>query len=161
MASVEPGYEVRRRIIEVIGGDSIVHSLLFPNWAQPQINANDTRVYNAHANLRDEQLLQVLPRVLVEVRLDSNNWEQQEDVTNSAPVTVWIHCIVPRDQDGTAELLDSRIRTLFSSTYLTNSRIIMSELVQTGQRYQLPEREFNDAWRYSSQYHAVNAGVLV
>lgn len=156
----QPDYEMTRRLVEVFSADSALQSLLYPEWASPKQGPNDTRIYGAHADIRDIALLTILPRVIIDLQLLSNNWEQEDEDTNSAPVEVHIHSFAPKDQYDTAEKIDSRIRTIISSTYLTNSRIIASELVQNGPKRRSVETRFEDAWRLTTGYKAENVGVI-
>ncbi len=158
--TTSPDYELTRRLIEVFSDDAELQTLLFPDWSVPKQNVLDTRIYSAHTDIRHPDLLTVTPRVIVDARLDSNDWEQQ-DARLSSPVTVHIHSLVAKDQYHSAILIDTRIRTIISSTYLTSTRIIASELVQSGVQRRFVEKLFDDAWRLVTPYNAQNVGVLV
>ena len=155
-----PDYELTRRLVEVFSEDADLQSLLYPSWSPAKVNTSDTRIYGAHADIRDPALLLVLPRVIIEATLEENEWEQR-DVRRSSPVSVFIHSFAVKEQYHTAELIDARIRTIIGSTYLTNSRIIASELVSHGKRRRFVETRFDDAWRITSGFSAQNVGVLV
>lgn len=155
-----PDYELTRRLIQIFSADTTMQELLFPSWAPSSQGPKDTRIYGAHVDLREPSLLTVLPRIIIDSRLVSNDWEQP-DIKRSGPVVVHFHSLSPREQYYGAELIDTRIRTILSSTYLTNTRIISSELVPEGQRRRYVETKFDDAWRVTSRFEAQNVGVLV
>jgi hypothetical protein len=159
MTAYGPAHELNRRLIEVLRSDPVMGSLLFPAWSPTPVTTDDTRVYNAHVAIDDPKLLQVLPRVIVECQQDTFEVEQT-DLVKSAPVNVWFHCIVPKDQYDHAESLDARIRTIIGSTYLTSSRIIASSLSEVATRRRTVETAFYDAWRITSAFQAPNVGVL-
>lgn len=160
MAERTPDYELCRRVIEILEADDTLVSLLFPDWAPNAVEEEDKRIYNVRPNLGTEQL-QVLPRIIIETMLDENPWEQNDLAALSAPVRLWTHVLTPNDRYDHCEAIDARIRTIIGSTYLTNSRIIASELVPSGSRRRVVEREFNDANRLSTPYTSANVGVLV
>lgn len=151
--------ELTRRLIEVLRADGTITALLYPTWAPPQKNDNDTRVYNAHVAIDDPELLQILPRIIVECVEDPFDAEQ-DDVWHSSSVDVRFHSVVPKDQYDHADVINSRIRTIIDSTYLTNSRIIASKLTVVGRPRSTVETGFYDALRLTSTFNAPNVGVL-
>lgn len=160
VAEVTPDYEMTRRLVALFSEDATVQELLYPQWAEPKQNDLDSRIYDAHADIRHPAIIGILPRIIIDARILDNDWEQV-DSAKSGPVIVHVHCLSRKDQYRTALLLDTRIRTIVSSTYLTDSRIIASELVQQGERREFVDKLFDDAWRLVTTYRAANVGVLV
>lgn len=154
-----PAHEVNRFLITTLRNDAPLQVLLFPTWSPTAVSANDIRIYNAHVAITDPNLLQVLPRIIVECQSDPLAVEQ-EDVARLADVKVWFHSVVPKDQYDLAEAIDVRIRTIISSTYLTSSRIIGSQLYEVDTRKRIVETAFYDAWRITSAFQTDNVGVL-
>lgn len=154
-----PSHELNRFLIATLHNDAPLQVLLFPTWSPTAVSANDTRIYNAHVGITDPNLLQVLPRIIVECQSDPQYVEQPEP-HKIANVSVWFHTVVPKDQYDLAEAIDVRIRTIMSSTYLTSSRIIGSQLYEVDTRKRIVETAFYDAWRLTSAFYAEHVGVL-
>lgn len=154
-----PAHELTRFLIGVLKNDATLHTLLFPTWSPTPVSANDVRVYNAHVAITDPNLLQTLPRIIVECQSSPDDTEQPEP-HRIADVSVWFHTIAPKDQYDHAEAIDVRIRTIMSSTYLTSSRIIGSQLYEADNRKRTVETAFYDAWRLTSMFYTDKLGVL-
>lgn len=159
MPTYGPAYELQRRMIEVLRADSALQELLFPLWNPTPVSPDDTRVYGSRPKIGNPKLLVVLPRIIVECQADTHDFEQN-DITLSAPINVWLHSLTPKDQYDHAELMDARIRTIFGSTGLSNSRIIGADLYDVGGRRYFTETSFNDANRIVSEFAVASVGVL-
>jgi hypothetical protein len=156
----EPDYEVTRRVVQLLRGDSEINSLLFSEKAA--VHVSDVRVYSAYVELPESPPLRsTLPRMLVEARgvvrllLEQENNPQQP----LGDVDVWLHCLVPATNEQLAEQLDARARDVIASTPLSTPRILGSGLVPNGSRLKVREPAFS-AWRLTRQYRAHLVGVL-
>lgn len=135
--------------------------LLFPDWA-PRTHAKDDRVYSNKAELpKDPAVLQALPRVLFDVNWRDHGYEQEQAGTLHGPVTVWLHVLVPRENEMYGERLTAAAMLLIKSTRLSSARIIAAELTVTSDAVKERIAAFNGAWEWLVGYKSPNVGVLV
>jgi hypothetical protein len=157
----DPGYELQGRLVSVLRRDAELVSLLFEQ--RPSVSPADLRVYQADVHLPDaDPAREVLPRIIVAVR--ESPWEvEQRDAESSTPAArcvVTIHVLAEADQRRLAEQLAARIRHVVVSTPLSDSSIIVAELVPESPRSPVREVAFRDAWRLTREYRTQLVGVL-
>ncbi len=162
-----PEYELKIVVVAALRADSQLADLLFPVSSPPVAVGGDMsidrRIYESDAYLPAE-LRWVLPRILVDVTGDSNDWEQDDPAGDLGPVTVRLHHFVAEDDRERIEDLTKRttqvIAALRGSTPPAPDRIIAAELVKTGPRRPGREPAFNDAHRLTETYVTRMVGVI-
>lgn len=144
---------------------SVVHELLFPPWNDHPVASTDWRVYRAtvdFSRLADGPLIaQQLPRIYVAASVSDTGWEQEDIDAASGPASLWVHCLVAKENYLHGDKLEMTVRGVLLSTPLIDARIIASGLYPVGQRREERESSFNDAWRFTSEFRVGNVGVLV
>lgn len=160
-SSYPPGEELARAVIDVLRADSNFDTLLFPSWAPPRAGTNDDRVYTASAYLPENAAFRdTLPRILVEPTWTPAQYEQDAGILQGA-VSLFVHIVVPQDQEEYGAMLAAALMQLLLSTQLSSPRIIAAGLYLTDQ--QRPKQRiaaFKGAWEYMVQFRSANVGVL-
>lgn len=146
------------RIVQVLRLDADIATMLFED--RPPVSPFDDRVYSATAELPEEAVREVLPRILVAV-VESAMDTEQDEASSSRPMAdcaVFIHAFSEADDEDLGQRLAARARTVLTSTWLTDARIIVSKLTWVGSRH-ARESSFRDAHRFTIELRT-NAGVL-
>lgn len=153
-----PGYELTRRVIQVLRSDAELTTILFPP-AKPQQYPDDRRIFHARSNLA-AHLRPILPRIVIANQPDFHDWQQPDLQNDSAEVSLFMHVIAELGFTSLAEAADARARRVLQSTDLSSARMITAPLVPVGPRYTVNEAEFQDAVRITSRYSSTSVGVL-
>lgn len=159
MTKLDHNIEFSRRVVEVLRADSTLNTLLFQT--RGSVSPLDLRIFEAHADIPDDTVREVLPRVLVHTIGAPFDTEQADAdyVTPYGDVVTFIHVIVERQYRMLGEEVQATIRDILVSTPLSDGSMIASVLVPEGSFEPVRESSFKDAWRLSRSYRA-QAGVL-
>lgn len=161
MSTYSPAAELTKRLVDLFRANAPLQVLLFPTWS-PSTDALDKRVWSAFVELPViPALREALPRVLVECVENAHDREHDDPAILSSDVTVFIHTVVPKQEEELGDQIDTLLRTLVLSTWLSNTRIIAANLVPEGQRRKERIAAFNDAWEYVSRFSSPSVEVLV
>lgn len=165
-----PAREVAKALVDAFRADTVWSNpggLLFPAWAN-RINSDDDRVYSNQVELpEDAGVREQLPRILFEVLWQSALFEQEQSGILHGPVNVYVHVVVPRDQEEYGEQLVAqaflKIRSVLGplSTGALSARIIAAELVPTTGVLKDRIPAFNGAWEWIAGFRSQNVEVLV
>lgn len=163
MSTLGHGAEMQRRIVNMLRADTTLMSptgLLYPEYA-PKLDSNDLRVYTVSARLPASAVfVRTLPRVLIEVAQMAHSYEQEDTAVLHGPVKLWVHTVVPENEEEAGELIDAYITTLVLSTWLSDARIIAGRLSLEGTRRRDRIDEFNGAWQFITGFGTPNAASL-
>lgn len=159
-----PAYEVSRALIEAFRADTAFSNpggYLFPAWTGSRIDATDDRVYSNQVEFPENAAVrEALPRVMFEVLWKPANYEQETADTLFGPVTVYMHVLVPSDQEEYGEGLMARSMLKVRSTRLSGARMIAAELVPTTDVLKGRVPTFNQAWEWIAGFRSENVEVL-
>lgn len=164
MSTYGHGASLQRRLIEVLRSDGALSTspggLLYPDWS-PKFNDVDSRVYPTNVQFpTGSELIRMLPRVLVEVHQRSHDYEQEAPGILQGPVRVWVHTVVPLEEEELGERIDAYLNTLLLSTWLSDARIIAGRLVASDDRRRTRLEAFNGAWEFVSGFTSPNVGAI-
>ena len=160
VSTYTPAREVRSVLIDALRADTATHDLLFPVWAE-QVGPDDLRAYDAHAELPTGPIRTALPRLMLDVRWQAHDLEQEGDNLHG-PVMVTLYGIVPRAHKEHGEALIARAVRVLLSTQLSGARIIAANLYQTTAIVPAERLEsFDGAWQYRCEFRSADVEVLV
>jgi hypothetical protein len=172
VSTYTPARELAARVISLLRADPVLNGaaptgvagyvggLLFPDFA-PRVNGDDDRVYTSSATLPpDVNVRGALPRILVEAKMHPHQYEQEPDVLTGA-ITLWIHLVVPDDQEEYGDRIAAYVVQLLVSTQLSTNRILASGLYLTSD----PEMKdriaaFEGAWEYVFGFRSASGSSL-
>lgn len=172
VSTYTPARELAARVIGLLRADATLNGaaptglagyvggLLFPDWA-PRVNVDDDRVYTSSAQLPpDVNLRAALPRILIETKWTPHGYEQEPDVL-TGPLALWLHLVVPDDQEEYGDRIAAYVVQFLISTQLSTNRILASGL------YLTPDPEMKDriaafegAWEYVYGFRSASGSSL-
>jgi hypothetical protein len=159
-----PATALRRRLVDVLRANSTLcdpdTGLLY--GVEGRRDSTDMRVWSVDVQFPpDSDLIFALPRVMVECVGRAHDFEQEDPDVLSGPVRLFIHTVVPRDQEELGERIDAYLIRLLLSTWLSDARIIAARLSLEGDRRKVRVPALDGAWQITSGFSTPNVGSLV